>query len=152
MIPEHTSVEPIHPSNLPYPLTSDSPLSTLPSDVVFEILAKIPAPILDCSNPFSILENCSLADPTSSTSFSKNILASHKRKKRIVHDKVADLEDPTPPPLSDIPNLAQLGESSLVVDLSPFKMIVSRKSKGKGHPSLGPKTKSSSGPPSKSVI
>ncbi|KAJ8627412.1 hypothetical protein MRB53_020719 [Persea americana] len=38
-------------------------INDLPYDVVSEILIKIPAPTLDTSNPFSILENCSLADP-----------------------------------------------------------------------------------------
>lgn len=56
---------------------SDNPILALPSDVAQVILEKIPASILDCSNPLSSFENCTLADPTSSTSQSKNLLELH---------------------------------------------------------------------------
>ncbi|KAJ8633582.1 hypothetical protein MRB53_026918 [Persea americana] len=49
-------------------LPPNCPLSVLPSDVVVEILGKIPPPALECSNPFSILEHCTLVDPCTSIS------------------------------------------------------------------------------------
>ncbi|KAJ8626293.1 hypothetical protein MRB53_019600 [Persea americana] len=58
---------PIPPGTSPVP-TSDNymtnPILSLPTDVTYAILEKILAPSLDCSNPFSILEHNSLADPT----------------------------------------------------------------------------------------
>ena len=54
-----------------------NPILSLPPDIVYEILEKIPASVLDCSNPFSILENCSFANPSSSTLISINRIAAH---------------------------------------------------------------------------
>lgn len=56
-------------------LQHDNQITTPPSDVVYEVLEKAPVPILDCSNPFSILEHYTSAEPTSFTSKSKNLIS-----------------------------------------------------------------------------
>lgn len=45
-------------------------LEELPQEIMLENLEKIPAPKLDTSNPFSILENCSFIEPTDNIHFS----------------------------------------------------------------------------------
>lgn len=56
-----------------------SRLEDRPQEIVLEILEKIPVSALDISNLFSILENCSLLEPTYATPFS-NILPSQLPK------------------------------------------------------------------------
>lgn len=55
-----------------------NPTLALPSEVVHVIVEKIPHPILDCSNPFSILGNCTFVDLTSSTSKSTNLIETQR--------------------------------------------------------------------------
>eukprot|EP00268_Persea_americana_P053106 TRINITY_DN5993_c0_g1_i12.p1 TRINITY_DN5993_c0_g1~~TRINITY_DN5993_c0_g1_i12.p1 ORF type:complete len:158 (-),score=29.00 TRINITY_DN5993_c0_g1_i12:1513-1986(-) len=45
-------------------------VNLLPKDIMMEILAKIPAPVIDTSNPFSRQENCTFKEPAYATSFS----------------------------------------------------------------------------------
>lgn len=72
---------PIEPQSIDPIQNRDSqignPILSLRPDIVYEILEKILAPVLDCSNPFSILENCSFADPSSSTLVSINHTIAH---------------------------------------------------------------------------
>ncbi|KAJ8643662.1 hypothetical protein MRB53_005410 [Persea americana] len=82
-IPTQTSMLTEHPTNSSI-LSSDTPLSTLPSDVVFQILERIPALALDCSNAFSIPENNTFVDPTLSTANLKKMSAAQTKKKRII--------------------------------------------------------------------
>ncbi|KAJ8619846.1 hypothetical protein MRB53_028375 [Persea americana] len=56
----HSSLPPI--DSVLAPLEENLVLSLL-TDLIYGNMEKIPAPFLDCSNPFSILENCSLVDP-----------------------------------------------------------------------------------------
>lgn len=52
----------------------ECPILSLPTDIIYNILDKIPAPVVDISNPFSVLELCSVIEPTSSTSLSKSLI------------------------------------------------------------------------------
>ncbi|XXG76740.1 hypothetical protein AAC387_Pa08g1032 [Persea americana] len=77
---------PIHQTSTPTPLhqtfapteKANSPSRTdLPCDVVSKILQKIPTPTIDISNPFSILDHCSLLDPIYNPSiYGRNLQAS----------------------------------------------------------------------------
>ncbi|KAJ8619334.1 hypothetical protein MRB53_027863 [Persea americana] len=121
VIPTQTSLVTEHPTNSSI-LSSETPLSALPSDVVFHILEKIPAPALDCSNAFSIPENCTFVDPTLSTANLKKMSAAQIKKKRIIHVPVpiqatappasSTALVPTTPPASSTANPAP-GCSSL---------------------------------------
>ena len=148
-------------------LQHDNPILTLPSDMVYEILGKIPAPALDCSNPFSIPEHCTLAEPTASTSRSMNLIAAQSNIKATTSSPQAlqTVTVPTSKSVNSASSLTDISclpsniplngntanvipqEANLVVDLSPFKVKVKRKSKNKGSTSYDPKTRSSKGPP-----
>lgn len=157
-----------HSSLVPNPL---NPILTLPTDLAYETLGKIPAPILDCSNPFSILEHCTLADPTASISNSTNILPGHSPPEatnppsqviKIVPTPSTALNSP-PPPVKTISSPVVIPpdgnrvsvfpqEANLVVDFSPSKVKVNRKAKKKCSTSYGPKTRSSKGLSSPPIV
>ncbi|KAJ8636823.1 hypothetical protein MRB53_011090 [Persea americana] len=145
------SPDTFHPDASPGYLPTNNLLSALPSDVALAILEKIPAPTLDCSNPFSILENCSLADPTLCTYNLKRLSATHPKLKRIIPEQVSAQPSSTTPTIApSLPNPVPNSHFSLVVDLSPFKAKPRRKPKGKGPPPPVPKLKKNPpGSPSK---
>lgn len=151
--PSHNNTVTEHPPNSSHgPLPSDNPLSALPSDVSLEILEKIPAPTLNCSNIFSILENCTLADPTLSTYNLKRLQAAPPKVKRTILEQVS-VSGPSTisssfPPSPSLPIIDTNSDIPLLVDLSPFKMKARRKPKGKALPSSGPQ---SSGLPPKII-
>ena len=145
---------------------------SLPSNIVYEILEQIRAPIVDCSNPFSILEHCTLVEPTSSSSKSKNIIATQSNFGATISgsqaiaivlvfaSKFGNLSpilfetrsNPSYLLLVCNKDHAAPQEASLVVDLSPFEVKGKRKPKNSGTSSLGPKTRSSSGYPSSTMF
>lgn len=157
-----------HPLNGPHIPSSnsvnetllDNPILTLPSDIAYEILGKIPAPILDSSNPFSILEHCTLAEPTANTSKFKNLIAVQSNMEVTTSNSQALAIVPvsTSNSVNSSSTLAETSHPSIIinqdgykegvtpqaanleVDLSPFKVKVNRKSKNKGSISFGPKT------------
>ncbi|KAJ8640538.1 hypothetical protein MRB53_017232 [Persea americana] len=55
-------------------LQHDSPITALPTDVVYEILEKNLSSYIRLFQPFSILEHCTFAEPTSFTFKSKNLI------------------------------------------------------------------------------
>ena len=116
---------------------------------------------VDLSNPFSILEHCSVIEPTSSPSLSNNLTtALHYPPDPLIVDVAQDLprakalSQDTPQDLaisslvSPLPNQV----STLEVDLSSFKLTGKRKPRKKVPPKSGPITRLSSGPSSKSSV
>lgn len=85
----------------------ENPVMSLPTEIIYGILEKIPAPTLDCSNPFTMQENCSLAEPTSSTSNSKNLVAAQHNDNPATLDphssKLSTLPPSIPPPWIHMP-------------------------------------------------
>ncbi|XXG45984.1 hypothetical protein AAC387_Pa02g0929 [Persea americana] len=69
-VAQTVSISPVkQPTSLPPDNTdshTENPIMSFPSNIIFEILDKIPAPVIAYLNPFSVLENCSLVEPTSS--------------------------------------------------------------------------------------
>lgn len=175
-----SSSSPIHPSNGSHIFgfnsmnahLLDNPISNVPSNIAHEILGKIPAPTLDCSNPFSILEHCTLVEPIASASKSKYLLAAHSKMEVTTPNSLTLVTVPvstfnlvnSPSTLTEISHpsvfITEDGykecviprKANLMVDLSPFKVKVKRKSKNKGSTSFGPKTKSSNGLPSTTFV
>lgn len=101
-----------------------SSLLSLPSDIIHNILEKIPTPIVDLSNPFSVLEHCSVIEPTSSAFLSKNLIAAHNSSSdSLALEAVTNLyllQDLPQSPSQESPPPIQV--STLEVDLSSFKL------------------------------
>ncbi|KAJ8634945.1 hypothetical protein MRB53_009212 [Persea americana] len=103
-------------------LQHDNPILTLPSDMVYEILGKIPAPALDCSNPFSIPEHCTLAEPTASTSRSMNLIAAQSNIKATTSSPQA-LQTVTVPTSKSVNSASSLTDISCLPSNIPLDVV-----------------------------
>lgn len=142
-------------SNLPLPLLQghlpNSRLEELPQEIMLEILDKILAPVVDTSNPFSILENYTFIEPTYATPFSSLLPPNGLDSEETSDLSLAPDSEETsnlPPHSQSLANTNQFDGISLDIDLNPYTKKKKKKKKSGLAPSSSyPSTRSSNGNP-----
>lgn len=132
----------------------DNPMLSLPFDKINNILETIPALVVDLSNPFSVLEHLTVVEPSSSLTYSKNLLeaqntiSNNSPGSLVLEEVILDPNSPVVIPQGEPSSSSPTQATTLEVDLSSFKLNTRRKTRNTRPPRPELKTRKSSGPSS----